>query len=71
MADLIQAFFERELSETEADSLGDLLRDSPDSALQFEGLLEGHYLATGLSLPPIARFSTKASRCPRGMGKCR
>ena len=53
MVDLIQAFFERELSESEADLLGKLLQESPDSALRFEGLLETHYLATGLPLPQL------------------
>ncbi len=53
MVDLIQAFFERELSESEADLLGKLLQESPDSALRFEGLLETHYLATGLPLPEL------------------
>jgi hypothetical protein len=53
MVDLIQAFFERELSESEADLLGKLLQESPDSALRFEGLLETHYLATGLPSPEL------------------
>jgi len=53
MVDLVQAFFERELSESEADLLGKLLRESPDSALRFEGLLETHYLATGLPSPQL------------------
>ena len=53
MVDLVQAFFERELSESEADLLGKLLQESPDSAMRFEGLLETHYLATGLPLPQL------------------
>ncbi len=53
MADLIQEFFERELSEAEANSLGNLLQESPDSALRFESLLEKHYLQTGLPSPQL------------------
>lgn len=53
MADLIKEFFERPLSEAESQSLGDLLQGSPDEALRFEGLLKGHYLATGLPDPQV------------------
>jgi hypothetical protein len=51
MADLITEFFERELSEAEADALGVLLQQSPEDTLRFEGLLEKHYLTTGLPTP--------------------
>jgi hypothetical protein len=53
MADLIHEFFERELSETESAVLSEQLRLSADESLRFEGLLESHYLATGLPLPEL------------------
>jgi len=53
MADLIHEFFERELSEAESDALSEQLRLSTDESLRFEGLLESHYLATGLPLPEL------------------
>jgi hypothetical protein len=68
MADLIQEFFERELSEAEAGSLGDLLRESPDSALRFEGLLENHYVQTGLPLPQLPASLNSLPRVPKGIG---
>ncbi len=68
MADLITEFFERELTETEADSLGDLLRESPDETLRFEGLLEGHYLATGLPSPQLPASLLKLPPSPGGWG---
>lgn len=64
MADLIKAFFERELSEAEADALGNLLQQSPEEAMRYEGLLEQHYLATGLPLPQVPRSLT----LPTGTG---
>jgi hypothetical protein len=68
MADLIQEFFERELSGPEADSLGTLLQESPDEALRFEGLLENHYLATGLPLPQLPASLQNLPLSPGGMG---
>lgn len=58
MVDLITTFFERELSEAEADALGNLLQQSPDAALRYEGLLEQHYLATGLPAPQVPQSLT-------------
>lgn len=55
MADLIQEFFMRDLSETEHDELGKLLQGSPDAALRYEGLLEQNYLATGLPMPSLPK----------------
>jgi hypothetical protein len=68
MADLIQEFFERELSGPEADSLGTLLQESPDAALRFEGLLENHYLSTGLPLPQLPASLQSLPLSPGGMG---
>jgi hypothetical protein len=68
MADLIQEFFERELSETEADSMGKLLGESPDEALRFEGLLEKHYLATGLPFPELPPSLQSLPFKPSGWG---
>ncbi len=68
MADLINEFFERELSEAEADSLGDLLRDSPDSTLRFEGQLEQHYAQTGLPLPQLPSSLNDLPKGPSGIG---
>jgi hypothetical protein len=58
MADLIKEFFERELTEAEAESLGKQLQQSPEDALRFESGLEQHYLATGLPIPQL----------PKGLG---
>ncbi len=66
--DLIQEFFNRELSEAEADSLGELLRESPDSALQFEGLLEKHYAQTGLPSPQLPASLNDLPRGSNGIG---
>ena len=68
MPDLIQEFFERELNESESDSLGILLQESPDEALRFEGLLESHYLATGLPLPQLPSTLQSLPLNPGGMG---
>jgi hypothetical protein len=58
MVDLVTTFFERELSEAEADALGNLLQQSPEEALRYEGLLEQHYLATGLPAPQVPQSLT-------------
>lgn len=55
MADLIQAFFERDLSEDEHEALASLLAESPEAALRYEGLLEASYLLTGLPQPSLPR----------------
>src|ERR1700722_943982 len=68
MADLIQAFFERELTGPEADLLGSLLQESPDEVLRFEGLLETHYLATGLPLPELPGTLEKLLPASKGLG---
>lgn len=68
MADLINEFFERELSEAEAESLGDLIRESPEESLRFEGLLAGHYLATGLPSPQLPASLLKLPGAPGGWG---
>ena len=53
MTDLIQAFFERDLNESEHEALSKLLEGSPDAALRYEALLEQNYLATGLPQPRL------------------
>jgi len=53
MADLIEQFFMRDLSEAEHEALSGLLQQSPDAALKYEGLLEQNYLATGLPQPTL------------------
>jgi hypothetical protein len=53
MADLIQEFFNRDLTEAEQESLSKLLEGSPDAALRYEALLEQNYLATGLPQPTL------------------
>jgi hypothetical protein len=58
MVDLVTTFFERELSEAEADALGNLLQQSPEEAMRYEGLLEQHYLATGLPVPQVPQSLT-------------
>jgi hypothetical protein len=68
MADLIHEFFERELSETEADVLSEQLRLSTDESLRFEGLLESHYLATGLPLPELPASLQNLPLNPGGLG---
>jgi hypothetical protein len=68
MADLIKEFFERPLSEAESDSLSHLLNESPDAALRFEGLLEGHYLATGLPSPEVPASLNTPPRVSGGLG---
>jgi hypothetical protein len=50
MADLIQAFFERDLTEGEVSELEKLLQSSTDQGARFADLSEQAYLATGL--PP-------------------
>jgi hypothetical protein len=68
MVDLIKEFFERELNEAEAESLGDLIRESPEEALRFEGLLASHYLATGLPSPQLPSSLLKLPGTPGGWG---
>jgi hypothetical protein len=51
MNDLVRAYFERDLSETEKDSLGELLRNSPEASQEFAALAEKKYAATGLPEP--------------------
>ncbi len=68
MADLIKKFFERELSGSEADSLGNLLKESPDDALRFEKFLEEHYLATGLPSPQAPPSLQNLPGVPGGLG---
>ena len=53
MADLIEQFFARDLSEAEHEALTKLVRDSPEAARQYERLLEQNYLATGLPQPTL------------------
>ncbi len=53
MADLVQEFFTRELSEAEHAALSKLLESSPDAALSYEKMLQQHYLATGLPQPTL------------------
>lgn len=55
MADLIQSFFTRDLSEPEHEALSKLLEESPEAALRYEELLEKSYLATGLPQPTLPR----------------
>jgi hypothetical protein len=53
MTDLIQAFFERDLNESEHEALSKLLEGSPDAVLRYESLLEQNYQATGLPQPTL------------------
>jgi len=53
MTDLIQEFFNRDLTEAEQEALSKLLEGSPDAALRYESLLEQNYLATGLPQPTL------------------
>jgi hypothetical protein len=51
MNDLIRAFFERDLSETEKDALGALLKSSPEASQEFSALAAKKYEATSLPEP--------------------
>jgi FlgD Ig-like domain len=55
MADLIEQFFTRDLSEAEHEALSKLLQDSPEAAQKYERLLEQNYLATGLPQPQLPK----------------
>lgn len=55
MADLVQEFFQRDLSEAEHEALSRLLDQSPDAALNYQSLLEQNYLATGLPQPTLPK----------------
>jgi FlgD Ig-like domain len=67
MADLIQEFFQRDLSEAEQESLNGLLAESPDAASRYENLLEQNYRATGLPRPRLPR-SLRTLRFPGSGG---
>jgi hypothetical protein len=58
MADLIEQFFARDLSEAEQEALSKLLQESPEAALKYERLLERNYLATGLPQPILPKGLT-------------
>src|ERR1039457_4124686 len=55
MADLVQEFFIRDLTETEQEALSKLLESSPEAASNYERLLEQNYLATGLPQPTLPK----------------
>src|SRR5579872_1434677 len=55
MADLIQEFFKRDLTEAEQEALSKLLEESPDAALSYERLVGQNYLATGLPQPILPK----------------
>ena len=55
MADLVQEFFKRDLTETEHEALSKLLESSPEAASSYERLLEQNYLATGLPQPTLPK----------------
>src|SRR5579883_2058428 len=55
MADLVQEFFQRDLSESEHEALSRLLEQSPEAALNYQNLLEKNYLATGLPQPTLPK----------------
>jgi hypothetical protein len=55
MADLVQEFFKRDLSEAEQEALSKLLESSPEAASNYERLLEQNYLATGLPQPTLPK----------------
>ncbi len=55
LADLIQEFFKRDLSESELDSLDGILKNSIEDVLRFENGLEKYYLATGLPQPHLPK----------------
>jgi FlgD Ig-like domain len=67
MADLIEEFFRRDLSEAEQEALNRLLAESPDAASRYENLLEQNYLATGLPLPRLPK-GLQTLRFPGGGG---
>src|SRR3974390_2790959 len=58
MADLIEQFFTKDLSEAEHEALSKLLEQSPEAAQKYEGLLEQNYLATGLPQPTLPQGLT-------------
>ena len=53
--DLVQEFFQRDLSEAEHEALSKLLEQSPEAALSYQRLLEQNYLATGLPQPTLPK----------------
>lgn len=55
MADLVEQFFQRDLSEAEHEALSKLLERSSEAALNYQSLLEQNYLATGLPLPTLPK----------------
>src|SRR5579871_878240 len=65
MADLIEQFFTRDLSEAEHEALGKLLQESPEAAAKYESLLEQNYLATGLPKPTLPN---SLNYIPKGSG---
>jgi hypothetical protein len=67
MADLIEEFFKRDLSESEAEDLGKLLQESPDAPLRFKALSEQRYLAMGLPAPQLPD-GVHLPSAPRGLG---
>jgi hypothetical protein len=67
MTDLIKAFFERELSESEANELGKLLENSPEAPLRFKELSRQRYLAMGLPDPQLPE-GIHIPSIPKGLG---
>lgn len=55
MTDLVQEFFQRDLTEAEHEALSGLLAGSPEAAERYEGLLKENYLATGLPQPVLPK----------------
>ncbi len=67
MADLVDEFFKRELSESEAGDLEKLLQESPDAPLRFKALSEQRYMAMGLPAPQLPE-GVHLPSAPQGMG---
>jgi hypothetical protein len=55
MTNLVDQFFQRNLSEAEAQSLDELLGKSPEEALRLGEKMKQEYLAMGLPLPTLPR----------------
>lgn len=63
MANLVDEFFKRNLSEAESKALEELLGRSPEDALKFAQKLQGEYLAMGLTVPQVPKhFAPMASK---------
>ncbi len=55
MTNLVNEFFNRNLTEAEAQSLEELLGNSPEEAIRFGEKMKQEYLAMGLPIPTIPK----------------